>query len=256
MRLVVYGKEPISTLIQYVNDTFCHVPRSLDELDHFGKDIDPTIAENLGSIVWIDTLAFMRQINFTWKIPDQRPLYKSKPAAVLANIIGHDGNGGLLSHLKLKGWAVAVSVGEVNPMTGSADFLISVTLTSQGLLEYASVIEAVFSYLNFLKALKTIPSHLFDEFSMLSRQTFHYSDKLPVHDMAITHASSMHHFPNEEILTGPILVNKYDPDAISTLLQDFLTPGNVTIFILLNYESIQANAANGPSSCKIFFSHA
>ncbi|KGG51986.1 A-factor-processing enzyme [Mitosporidium daphniae] len=94
MSLVVVGKEPIADLIKLVKDKFPNVPGSLQPFDCYWKHISRAVEENLGSIIWVKTLQLTRTIEFVWQIPDQMPLYMSKPASFLAGIIGHDGDGG------------------------------------------------------------------------------------------------------------------------------------------------------------------
>lgn len=251
MRLVIFGKEPIADLVKYVNSKFSEVPNSFEPFDYPWKSINPISEKSFESITWVDMLKFTREIEFIWQIPDQLPLYKSKPAIFLSSIIGYDGEGGLLSYLKLKGCVTSVSVGIKDQLSGFSTFVISIGLTGKGLLNYEFVISSVFSYLNFLKTFEKIPSHLFEEFSGIAKQNFHCGDKAHAHAIVTTHVVNMQHFPPQDILTGPNLVESYDCDAVSKLLHEFLIPEKVSIFILANGESMKCDPIK--DQCKQLF---
>lgn len=69
----------------------------------------------------------------------------------MSHLIGHEGDGSVLSYLKKKGWALELSAGLSHGGNGFDFFKISVTLTEAGLSNYVAVIEAIFEYIQMLK---------------------------------------------------------------------------------------------------------
>ena len=63
----------------------------------------------------------LRSLSVWWALPPLHPLYRSKPHRILSHLIGHEGEGSLLSLLKSKGWCDALSAGETN---SNSDFAL------------------------------------------------------------------------------------------------------------------------------------
>jgi insulysin len=74
-----------------------------------------------------------RSLELTFPFPDEGPLYATKPGSFLSHMIGHEGTGSILSHLKNKGWANALSAGAGNGAHGFEFFKVNVDLTQAGL---------------------------------------------------------------------------------------------------------------------------
>ena len=76
-------------------------------------------------------------LTLTFQLPSLFHAYKAKPEDYVSHLIGHEGKGSLLSALKAKGWASAISAGvnESGYERNSAVFVfeITVTLTEAGL---------------------------------------------------------------------------------------------------------------------------
>jgi insulysin len=84
----------------------------------------------------------------------------------LSHLIGHEGDGSVLSYLKKKGWALELSAGLSHGGNGFDFFKISVTLTEAGLTQYVPVIEAIFEYIQMLKN-EGVKEWIFKEVSTL-----------------------------------------------------------------------------------------
>ena len=64
---------------------------------------------------------------------DSRAEYRTKPASFLSHYVGHEGDGSLLSALKKRGWATALSSGVERSAKGIEWYSVTVTLTPLGL---------------------------------------------------------------------------------------------------------------------------
>ena len=76
-------------------------------------------------------------LTLTFQLPSLFDAYRAKPDDYVSHLIGHEGKGSLLSALKGKGWATAISAGvseggfERN--TALFVFEVTITLTEAGL---------------------------------------------------------------------------------------------------------------------------
>lgn len=81
-----------------------------------------------------------RSIELTFPFLDEEKLYKSHPSRYISHLIGHEGPGSILAYLKKKGWVNGLNAGASPVCSGAAFFVISLTLTEEGLgkwyLEY------------------------------------------------------------------------------------------------------------------------
>ena len=76
-------------------------------------------------------------LTLTFQLPSLFKEYRAKPDDYVSHLLGHEGRGSLLSALKAKGWATAISAG-VNESgyernTALFVFEVTVTLTEAGL---------------------------------------------------------------------------------------------------------------------------
>ena len=74
-----------------------------------------------------------------------------KPVAYLGNLIGHEGEGSLLSQLKAEGLAESLSAGSGLAWRGGSLFSVSISLTEAGAADYERVLQLVFAYTKMLR---------------------------------------------------------------------------------------------------------
>ena len=60
---------------------------------------------------WSVPVKESRTLLVSWALPSLRNAYATKPDSYLSHLIGHEGPGSILSHLKAKGWASGLSAG-------------------------------------------------------------------------------------------------------------------------------------------------
>jgi len=155
MKLVVLGKDSLDTLEGWVRERFEKVPYKgkekvmysdkVFEAEQMGVSqsclwacsiLDPPLMFNthlFQHIVFVEPVKDTRGMEITFPFPDQRHLYKSKPASYLAHFLGHEGPGSILSYLKRKGWVNSLRAGAQNGSSGFELFKVTVDLTEEGL---------------------------------------------------------------------------------------------------------------------------
>lgn len=78
-----------------------------------------------------------RSVEITFPFFPEDELYRSHPSRYCAHLIGHEGPGSILAHLKAKGWANGLSAGATPVCDSSAFFSVDVRLTTEGMSKIA-----------------------------------------------------------------------------------------------------------------------
>jgi len=138
-----------------------------------------------------------RQVTLNWAFECgadpllQRRLELLKGWDYIGHLLGHEGEGSLLSYLKKNGLATAIVAGEEDDAKDFQVFSLSVSLTPLGLQEVEAVVETVFAYVNMLKKQK-IPLYVYDECQRLSELGWSFTEKGEPQDLAVSVATKIH----------------------------------------------------------------
>ena len=111
-------------------------------------------------LVKIEPVKDIRELKLWFSIPGTRHLYGSKPGQQLGFVLGHEGEGSLLSYLKDKGWAITLSAGASEFSRDYGAGVVTVGLTEKGLKEYKEVLKATIDYIDLILHLQVL--HLED----------------------------------------------------------------------------------------------
>jgi len=225
MRLVVLGAEPLDQLQSMVAPLFSAVPNT----DHEREVIsEPLFAPGtLPMLVQVQPQATLRQLDLAFPIPDYRAAYHVKPVSYLGNLIGHEGEGSLLSRLKAEGLAEGLSAGTGLGWPGGELFNVSISLTEKGVADYQRVLQLFFAYTAMLRE-QGAREWLYDEQSRLADLGFRFKQQgEPINYVSGT-ASGMQDYAPVDILRGPYIMDRYDEVMINGLLQK-ITAGNVLV---------------------------
>jgi secreted Zn-dependent insulinase-like peptidase len=169
----------------------------------------------------------LRQLSLTFPIPDSRALYREKPLAYLAHLIGHEGEASLLDYLKGKGFAEALSAGQGLSYEGGGTFNVSIRLTPEGVANWQSVVRAVFASLNRIEQ-EGVNEWRYEELALMGEQAFQFQERGSAMHRAIGLASGMHVYPPQEVLAAPYRYSDYNEELIRKYLS-YLKPGNLLI---------------------------
>jgi insulysin len=225
MRLVVLGGQPLDELEALTRPLFSQVPNR-----NFQRQ---TVAAPLfapGSLplfVQVQPLATQRQLDVSFPIPDYRDQYRVKPGLYLGNLVGHEGEGSLLSLLKAEGLAEGLSAGEGLGWSGGALFSVVISLTEKGAAQPERVLQLLFSYVDMLR--RAGPQEwLYTEQSRLAELAFRFREQASPMGYVSALASGMHYYDPEDVLRGPYLMDHYQEAALAELLQQ-VSPGNAYV---------------------------
>jgi len=220
MTLVVLGREPLDQLQQMVTERFSEVP---DRERHIDPITAPLFAPGtLPQQVRVQPVQQDRTLSFAWPIGDTRPDYRGKSLEYIGNILGHEGGGSLLSALKQRGWAQALSAGQGFDYQGGALFNVNIELTQAGLPHADEITQMLFQTILRIRD-GGIQERLYREQQKVAEQRFQFREQAePIREVSHL-AGNLQDYPPEEVLRGDYLMERFEPAQIKALL-DQLTP--------------------------------
>ena len=229
MALAVLGNESLDELEAMVTGIFSPVPNHDVEIEDIGV---PRIApERLPLLVYIQPKATARSLSIAFAMPDYSDRYRAKPLQYIGNLLGHEGEGSLLSLLKEQGWAEALGAGSAIAYRGGSEFNISISLTEEGLKERDQVLREVFEYLQLLKDEKPRRA-LYEEQGQLAALAFRFRDDVQPIRYVSGLANDMQLYAPEDVLRGNYLMTDYEPELIQTILERYFVPENALIQVI------------------------
>ena len=225
MRLVVFGPQDLDTLAAMVTPRFTAIPdRGNPVKDVSAPLFDPA---KLPAVLAIEPVATQREVQLLFPVGDYRADYRSKPLAYIGNLLGHEGAGSLLSHLKAQGLAESVGAGADLNWRGGTVFSISVALSEKGASEWQSVVAATFAYIDLLK-MQGPEAWRFAEQGELAAINFRFREDVGAQGYVAQVANAMQYFAPEDVLRGPYLMDDFQPALIEQALAG-MSPDNALI---------------------------
>ncbi len=228
MALTVLGQEPLDQLQAWVEAIFSAVPNY--DFAPLRYDSDFYRTEDLPRLVTVAPVQEQRQLNLIFPIPAVEPHYRSKPTTYIANLLGHEGEGSLLSILKAQGLAEGLSAGVGTSDRDRATFEVSIQLTPAGVEAVDTILRGVFAYLDLIRR-DGIDAWRFAEQRQLATIAFQFQEPFTPVRYVSALANRLHSYPAADILRGPYLMVDFDPDLIGRYL-GALTPDNVLMTLM------------------------
>lgn len=169
-----------------------------------------------------------RSIQFSWFLPEQRTLWKSKPARYLSHILGHEGPGSLTQVLKAQGVATDLMGGLFYDCAGVALFKVDVHLTKSATADLADAAKASKALAEISKTIATyirlaeasVSESLWKEVEVVDNLGFTFKATQDPMTSVQTVANSLHYYPVEECMSGPARIYTYDESAIKAHLRE------------------------------------
>jgi secreted Zn-dependent insulinase-like peptidase len=228
MGLVVLGREPLDQLQSWARERFSAVPkRDIKREQVLAPLFQPG---TLPARLEVVPVKEQRRLQLSFPVPNDDDYYRSKPLLYLADLLGHEGEGSLLSLLKARGWANDLSASSGRSLGAETTFELSMNLTESGLAAVDEIVARTFAYLR-LVANEGINEWRFKEHQQLAEIDFRFAEKgNPMH-YASSLARMVPRYPPEDLLRLGYLWDDYDPALIRDYLQR-LNPDNVLITVI------------------------
>lgn len=233
MTLAVQSKQPMHDMVEWIDNLFSEVPTDHQPPPVFKISGEPFCPDRFHKIFKIVSARSNKKIIFSWYLPPVIKLYKMKPLEYIAWIVGHEGNGTLISYLRKLKYAMALQAGEEDDFYSNSIyslFSITIELTDLGLKNVNEVIELTFSFLNLVKE-KGISENIFKQIQTLALNDFNFAENNTAVDHVMDISGNMLLYDEEDYLSGPFLFHEYSPKTIAQYL-NLMTANRVAIFIL------------------------
>lgn len=227
MRLVVYGAQSLDALQALVEPLFSQVADSPLQREPITQPL--FAADTLPLLVTVQPQATLRQLEVNFPIADYRDDYTVKPAQYVGGLVGHEGVGSLLSVLKKRGLAEALSTGTGLGWNGGSLFSVSISLSEKGVKNYQEVLQLLFQYLAMLRS-QGPDEAIYNEQSRLAALDFQFEEKVAPLARVTALAARMHDFSARDILRGPYHMVDYQPSLLTEML-DALRADNAEVVL-------------------------
>lgn len=227
MTLAVLGRESLQELEEMVQKRFSSIRvlgnRALRGDEHGGGEL-AIRRQDFPGLLLRSPSKDRRTVEFDWQLADwQVRLWSTKPSAYASYLIGHEGKGSLLSALKARGWATALSAGDSDYGSFSL-FSVSITLTELGMDNMKEVGAMLFSY---IKLLQTLPVEqwVLDEIRSLRSVRFKFADDVQPYGLVNRIAQSLQNYPASHVLSAASTLQATDAEASAGVLQQLTVEG-------------------------------
>ena len=212
MKLVVLGKENLSTLYNYVMKYYEDIPTNESiSIPKFPGLPFGTQLSKRAYMIPVRKETTKLELNFPAR--EVMSFYNCKPFSYISHLIGHEGNGSILSLLKKLGYANELSAGESHDASDWAIFNISVEMTKLGLERVEDVVDIIFAYINLLNE-EDAQEWVFEETKNVANCRFRFLSKRNPIDYTCTLSTAMHLYPEDHIIAGMYKIYSYDADVI------------------------------------------
>ncbi|KAI8902913.1 Metalloenzyme, LuxS/M16 peptidase-like protein [Globomyces pollinis-pini] len=219
MKLVILGKESIEQLKAWTIEKFSAIENKNIEVPSFPGH--PFSDIELEQKILIKPVKESRNLSLFFPCKDHRKDYKVHPLQYISHLVGHEGPGSILSLLKLKGWAQALSAGVSGyGAAGFEFFKITIEMSEVGLGFMDDIVVIVFQYINMIRSLGAV-SWIYKECRKINAITFKFKEKSAPSSYTSLLAGNLHIYPPEDILSGPYLMGKFDPEVINKCFDYF-----------------------------------
>ena len=230
MRLVILGKEPLETLKQWAIDKFSNIPNR--DIPIKPLNLQFFDAQSLPKQINVQTVMDKRNLTLAFPIPSDANYIQSKPVNYIANLIGHEGKGSLLSKLKKMDLVDSLSAGSEFDTQEHALFMINMSLTQKGLDQYQDILDIVFDYIALLKQ-QGIKKLYFDEQATLFDIAFKFQEKSePIH-FTSSLAMALQETPPEKVLSEAYQLTDFNPELYLSFIHK-LSPDNLLVALSAN----------------------
>ena len=239
MTLAVLGSQSLDQLEAQVRQRFSAIAG--DGVVSAPQYDMPAFADgSLPQQVFIQPEQQLQELTLLFPVADMQRYYSAKPAQLLGHVLGHEGEGSLLSYLKAQGLASGLAAGLSWQYNGGAAFSIRITLTDSGLSRSEDVAEMVFQAIENLRS-NGIPAWVFDDLAAIATLEFHYAEPDSPLGHVMRLANNLHSYPVRDVMQGDYLYRDFRPQLVRDLLGQ-LTVNN--LLLIRTGEQFNATASS------------
>lgn len=227
MKLCILSTAPLDQQEAWVRERFSAIPTHDRAPLSYPSDVFDLSA--LPQLVQVKPVTDQRELLLIFPVAPTIEHWQEKPASMLGSLIGHEGEGSLLSQLKQENLATSLHSGIQNE-SWSGYFNIGISLTDAGRANLNRVYKLVFAYIEMLQREGLRPGY-FSERKAISELNFFYRDHAEGMWTASGYASQMHRNPAAELQKRRAVITRYDPALFARYL-DALKPSRMRAILL------------------------
>ena len=227
MKCCLVGKESIPELEKMATASFSDIPNT-DITDPVFPG-NPYTEKELKKAVEVVPIKEARSLDLSFPMGPIRDMYDSKPATYISHLIGHESGGSILQYLKSKNWANELWGGPSRNCSDWSSFQIGIEMTEEGLKHVDEIVDACFGYINMLKA-EGPKEWIYEENLTVQSNTFRFLSKSRPQGYACSLAEKLQNYKPEDVLSGPYLTTKYEPELIKEIM-GYLRPDNMIMSV-------------------------
>lgn len=199
MTLVLSGNYPLRLLEAWVRQHFADIPKQATQARDLSEPL--FITNQLPLDMNIEPVKEIRRLQFSFPLPESRSLYPARPAHILSNLLGHEGDGSLLAFLKEKGWAEGLSAGRSLSTASENLLVVQIQLTREGLAHIDPITQALLHYADLIKA-QPLPEYLLKEQQQLNELAFRFQEHSRLTDFVVRLSSNLLVYPAQDVIYG------------------------------------------------------
>lgn len=230
MKLVLLGRHDLDELEQLAIAKFSQIVNKKKIAPSFQGEILRK-GHELGAIYTFKPVKEVRNLELCFPIPECDPFWRSQPSHYISHLIGHEGQGSILSYLKKQGWVLYLGAGGSNASPGTDFFKINMELTLTGCQCWQRIVEVIFAYINILKK-EGIQKWIFEELRLTSEAQFRYKERSPASRFTSSTAGKLHSPIEKRYILGSSIPREFRREEIEKVLD------------ALNYENFRVALAD------------
>jgi insulysin len=228
MTLVLEGPQTLTELENLAHEHFSKINTNGIAKTKISEPL--YLAQHQQKLITVQPVKNDQQLIISFAMPSIDQFYRQKPEAILAYLMGHEGPGSILSLLKSKQWALALTAGSGINGSNFKDFNISISLSELGTQHITTIVSIVFSYLNLLKQ-APINQQYYQEKKALAELSFSYQEKLSPLNSVSQLVINMQHYPEQDYIFGDYVMEGQNQATLNTLLGLMVATNIRIIFI-------------------------
>lgn len=240
MKVAMISSLPLAAQEEIVKKYFSGIPSHPVKL----PKIDPNFRKPLKDkyrLLKIKMIKDVRSMEIEFPTIRLNDHLDSKPASIVASVLGYEGKGSLLSKLKEEGLVLGLSAGGGSGHPDINSMSINVSLTKKGVEKYERILEMIFSYIQKVKS-HGIEEYTFKETQTMAQINFDWKDPDEGMGFAAGHTAMMQTYKLQDLETLPYLFKKYDPKVYQEILNT-MTPENAMVVLKTN--SVRTDKTDG-----------
>ncbi len=228
MKLVVQSDQPLDQQEKLVTQLFS------DVVNRGGKAYQPAVPmyeqAQLQKTIWVESLKGNKRLTITFPLDSINPFYQIKPLSYISQLLGHEGEGSLLSALKKQGWATSLSAGGGISGPDFKDYNITLMLSNEGFSHINEIVGYCLSYIHLI-AEQGLQAWRYEEKQTLLEQAFRFQAKIPAVKNVSHLAQNLFLYSPEHVVYGDYIMSGFDENVIRHFLQQ-LKVSNMRLMVL------------------------